>query len=215
MYMAKLLQAFGYDVGHEGMGEDGISAWSFAPFADKVLSPRVHSPFGRKHYVFDCVIHVVRDPFQVVGSIFHVLSNKRGAVQKIPRWLPIAERYLLMFPDEDIWDKVVRFYIGWNKLVEAAGPDVRVRVEEAVDVLRKKFGREPDQEALPPCDCNTTSKSRVVAIAKLRSVVAPRLFERLVRIAADYGYDRKEMNKRDILEETKCRDVSTKIMLLM
>ncbi|MFK4998907.1 hypothetical protein ACI2OX_21260 [Bacillus sp. N9] len=66
-YMAYLLRQFGYGIGHERMGKDGISSWMFAVndyqvFADQTLN--------KKNYTFDYTIMNLRHPIDIVSSTF-------------------------------------------------------------------------------------------------------------------------------------------------
>lgn len=63
-YMARYLRACGLDVGHEVLGNDGISAWT-------LTVGRTIATHCRPVPEFDVVIHVVREP---CGTIFAAIS---------------------------------------------------------------------------------------------------------------------------------------------
>ena len=65
MYMAKMLQSAGLDVGHEALGQDGVVSSIWAVADD--WYPSYHQQ--RKRPAFDVVLHQVREPLATIGSL--------------------------------------------------------------------------------------------------------------------------------------------------
>lgn len=65
-YMAKVMQAAGYDVQHERYGEDGTSDWHAIGWKWTKLAP------------FDTIIHVLRNPIHVLRSFQAIRPDSWG-----------------------------------------------------------------------------------------------------------------------------------------
>lgn len=127
-YMSKLFISIGYDVQHERMGRHGTSCWSFAIENDNWM-PWFRS--NRDNWDFDWVIHVVRNPVDVINSVYFTEEYGGSAMFRshhlnLP---PLSENYSVL-------ERVVDSVLGWNELILSQNPDVTVRAETAQNQIR-------------------------------------------------------------------------------
>lgn len=177
-YMAKLFQAYGFDVGHERMGEDGISAFQYAADAE---APWTHCRRGA--YKFGTVIHVVREPRKVIASAAATLHNAS--------W-EYMHRFVSFPCDACSVARAVWTWVGWNKLIESWTKSIttrwRIQIETAEDtipwILRTQY---VDQGILPPKNYNA-KPHEAVAESTIRSCVPFWLWDEMVGMAGRYGY---------------------------
>lgn len=177
--MAKLMQALGYDVGHETIGQHGISSWLWA--AD---SPTVPSGAPRNRAHAGHTIQVVRHPWMVISSL--VSTSMPSAV---------LEEYIARFtyfPYGSPFRQAVHFVSNWNKLVQARNPDLVVKVEEADTVLPAWLAGLgypiPASWDPPPKDYNSRDYSTELPISTLNEI--PAWEQQLLMVhARHYGYE--------------------------
>ena len=124
-YMAYLLQAYGYDVGHEEMKIDGISDWHLVPDYQK--------------HENDFMIHVVRYPLDVIAST--LFTSHMNSINFMQRKLDFENRKL--------FEAIVMLYMKWNEIIEEKEPDFTIKVEDA---SKCDWGNLIG--VLPPTDCN-------------------------------------------------------------
>jgi hypothetical protein len=180
-YMAELLQAFGYDVKHEAVGNDGTSCWCWS----------THDPTppwapGPRREIFGTVIHVLRHPLHAIASIAltdgYECKNKQHrrfvetTLAAPSGWasaglrgcasIHYRQKYTVQFPEWDHLDNAAMSYLQWTNMVQAQGPQLTVRVEHAPAVLAEYLGRKMPAK-LPPTDSNTR-KHRQISLNDLR-----------------------------------------------
>jgi hypothetical protein len=135
LYASAVWQAVGLDVRHEMpvppngvMGEDGIASWYMA-----VDDPE--PPYGpsARGYTFDLVIHLVRNPLEVIPSVAQFVLRNPPSLRYIERnargtrldpldRLRGGKRALLL--------QAARYWHEWNLLAEVkAAGGARVQVE--------------------------------------------------------------------------------------
>jgi hypothetical protein len=176
-YMSKLLQALGLDVGHEKMGQHGISSWMFAVDDDEVPFAQDKYSASRRTSHFQLCIQHVRDPRAAVPSIMR--DNKYSDLSFQFRCKHIKQRYEIDLQDytSDI-ERAVLSYICWNRIIAEGGVGLVVRVEDAqeklIDLLLDKgvLDTRPVQLNLPPKNVNSDKPYRGVVHEK------PQLHER-------------------------------------
>ena len=73
-YMSSLFRSAGIEVGHEWIGNSGISCWMFAtPDGNYADGPRKDiKNKSRKDFEFKYIIHNVKNPFTSMSSIVNV-----------------------------------------------------------------------------------------------------------------------------------------------
>lgn len=143
VYMSKLCQAFGLDVGDERhMGEDGISSFLIGASENPRWGP---DPWK---YDFENRLHLVRNPLSVVSSVLACVTE--GVQEYMAREsgidaeLPAPKRVLMV-------------YKAWHDRIMLRKPNMRVKVEEAPGHFEAWLGRAPDSDMLPPTDVNNRS----------------------------------------------------------
>lgn len=154
-YMSQLFTSAGYHVGHEYVGEYGISCWTFA-------TPNANHIYGRKNSIryrsrqdfdYKFLIHNVREPRRALSSVYFSEHNDKSMATKFRR-----RHCDLIDPDHAALDQVVESYVGWNQMIEALGPDLTVRVEdceqEVADFLVSNDYRFNGFEKAPTKDYN-------------------------------------------------------------
>jgi GR25 family glycosyltransferase involved in LPS biosynthesis len=158
-YMGQLLKACGLDVGHERIGQDGISSWMFAvedeenPFAlDSLAATRKNKHFGH-------VIHFVRDPRTAIPSI--IRENHHSQKSYDFRRRHILKTYKIDLDDAGSEvEKALLSYIYWNKIIEEQKTDLMVRVEDAEDTTLRFLkaidivAKDRSIDSPPPKDVN-------------------------------------------------------------
>lgn len=169
-YMSKLLQGIGLDVGHEKMGQHGISSWMFAvrdtaPYAGDVYA----STRSLSNYQF--IIHHVRDPRTAIPSI--ILENKYSE-----KSYQYRRKHIKQFSGVDLDDhpsdleKAVLSYIHWNEIIEQQGIGVTVRVEDGdkrlIEFLHRNriIAQRPKAIMKPPKNVNSRKPYRGVVHEK-------------------------------------------------
>lgn len=125
LYMRKVFEVFGYDIGHEGLREDGITSWYIVDphhwnITDGYIKKRKEACCRQRVY-----IHLVRNPLKVISSFrrCEALPN-RAALDFFRRSMP---RYNELDPISHI----AKYWIEWNKAAEVLFRfDEVVRVED-------------------------------------------------------------------------------------
>ncbi|NEO35141.1 MAG: hypothetical protein F6J90_01995 [Moorea sp. SIOASIH] len=122
-FMSNLFRQLGFDIGHEKLGQDGVSSWLMAV-------KDLNAPWGdnsSSYYVkFNYLILYVRNPQDALPSI--LLENE------VERSLNFRRNYILRQLDFDInqfshpLDKAIAYFLGLNKIIELQKPDQVVKV---------------------------------------------------------------------------------------
>ena len=176
-YMAKTLSSNNILLGHECMNRDGISSWMFAARSDKV--PYTSDNSVPSQYIFDNIIHVVRNPLDVIASMaYSVLPDDKV--------LNYMENYIYIDQQEDHIVTAVRTWIGWNRLISALHPNIIIQVERAFDKLESFL-----DVKLPIRSTSkkyNTRKHKKIDAKKIRYFCGKNLFTLLEKEANIYGY---------------------------
>lgn len=159
-YMSQLLQSAGLAIGHEQVGEHGISSWMFAVDDQQVPFAGDEYAVSRQSFSFQYTIHHVRDPRSAVPSI---MRDNQYSVQSFQ----FRRKHILRAFGIDLEDyaseleRAVLSYIYWNKLVEKNHIDLVVRVEDEEDRVmafladKHLTGAAGTLEELPTKDVNS------------------------------------------------------------
>lgn len=119
-YMAALFQHYGYDVGHELMGKNGISAWQYAV---QGVPTKYNPPRNYSATAFDYIVHVVRNPWDTfVSCAFTEDSLHLREPHLFAKGLERAEVELLSIP-------------RWHRLCDSCAPHLTVKAESAASRL--------------------------------------------------------------------------------
>ena len=184
-YVAKLFQTCGIDVQHERMGRHGISSWMFAVDSDRV--PYTFDGSFPRQFSFRRVIHVVREPVNVIAS---------SAYTEMCKWRTVnfMSKYIVINSDVFI-EPAVQAYLGWNKLIKAQRPDYILKVEDAAQkiptlISQWGLGVLPDiiAEAAAPSRDDHSRPHPSLTWAAIERSVSGYLYRELVEYAEALGY---------------------------
>lgn len=110
LYMARVLTALGFDVGHEGFMPDGISSWYIVEEtrAAKILEMTKG---------LDCLyIHLVRNPLDVISSVMRCeLIRTRESLDFFARTNP-------EYNGLELVERCARYWVEWNKYITKRFP---------------------------------------------------------------------------------------------
>ncbi|MGF1535848.1 MAG: glycosyltransferase family 25 protein [Elainellaceae cyanobacterium] len=207
-YMSALLKAFGLDVGHERMGQDGISSWMFAADDDQLPNAQdLHSASTGQKYFKHC-IHHVRSPKSAIPSIMRDSQYAPLSYGFRQKHIQLAFGVDLEECVSDL-EKAVLSYVYWNRLVSDRGVDLTVRIEDGEAPLLTFLQRAAlvdesvdleSYQALPPKQANADKANQskrydkfTLARAGWQSVPSKSL-DLLNEQCATYGYDPIEPN---------------------
>lgn len=119
-FTSKVLQSWGWDVGHEEWGKDGIAAWYLAdPITH--LTPRYQEHTAGREIVS---IHQVRDPLRQISSNSPRIAWHWAFINEFTSLASLFKR------GENEMLLAARFWVQWNLLAEMQRPHYRVRVED-------------------------------------------------------------------------------------
>lgn len=129
------LTQMGYNVGHENMGENGVSSWILAVEDENYPWGNIKEKF---RYYFKNVIHVVRNPYDAIPSI--ILENKYSPGNKSYKFIKkhIKKILNINLPDVDFnnlslldeTELALKTIIYWNKICELCKPETICKVED-------------------------------------------------------------------------------------
>lgn len=183
-YMAMLLQAYGFSVGHEKILADGTSSWMH-------MVDTAKTPFGeaRSGIKYEHVIHVVRHPVKTIASMVGTIMAK----QKDPSSLKFMSRFVDTTGKNDV-ERAVKTYLGWHGLAAKNQPRVRIQVEIAHLELPKFLSsvsllcHKPAK--LPPRNYNG-QEHKPLSWSTIKAAVDPGLHRKLTSLARHFGYGKK------------------------
>jgi len=114
-FFAMLMQAAGLDIGHEKIGEDGISSWLH-------IAPGGSVPWAGEieRIDYDRLVHVVRNPLDVIAS----------SQTMFPDAWDFIENYFAVTLPKNMIERAMFTWIEWNKHVESINPNITIRVED-------------------------------------------------------------------------------------
>jgi len=143
-YISHLLTAFGWQVGHEDMKQDGISSWMLTVNSDNYPWGNIGNKFNRpiRQFEFNTIIHIIRNPFDAIPSI--ILENKYSPTSYIFMRNQILQELHIELPEhsnsrtlqEDIIIATQTF-LYWNILCSMKSPSIVIQLEDSFELLQK------------------------------------------------------------------------------
>lgn len=118
-FMSKLLGLYGFDVGHERMGKDGISSWMFGVKENQIFTD---FSLNRKDFGFEHIIMAIRHPLHIISSTYY---TENANVQS----LSFRKRYVNMVGLNEI-ETAVQSVLGWYECIEVQAPAVTIYVDK-------------------------------------------------------------------------------------
>lgn len=181
-YMADLLSAYGYPVGHNEMRKEGIAAprWGLRS------NPLPGSSINRNDYEFEHTIMVVRDPIKVIASTFRTCAEKEYLKHYAAPLGPMIEQ-------PDFLSVVVKTVAVWHEVMKPqASLIVKLDdpVEDAPEAVRQYLANRnmPVEEGtLPPSDVNSHTYVPMNA-TEIREVCSSDAWASLQVHAENYRY---------------------------
>lgn len=193
-FMATVFQELGWDVGHETVGRNGTSNWVYAVPKDKCF-PWVTG--CSCSYVWDYVVHCVRDPFTAIASIAHTeifngdLTPTTQGYIHVKTSTDFRRRFVYFPPHLPLVEQAILSFLGWNRIIEDSRPDCVIRVEhvwEDLTVGLKGTGWECNRHKVTRVQPQNQRK-HVSITQKEWEQVTPGLLYELDRWCIKYGYD--------------------------
>lgn len=130
---ASVLRRHGVEVKHEAMGEEGTTAWQLAAPALTDVPNWVDPPLmGRAKYRFRRVVHLVRNPYTAIPSVYHTefySAPFRASVLGEPLGCSV--------------EHAARSFLLWHKMIRETRPDAVVRIERIDTDLPRAIGINP------------------------------------------------------------------------
>lgn len=185
-YTSEILKKMGINIGHEIDSEDGIISWYMT--VDGI--PPFNLP-KRSSYIFDIIIHQVRNPLKVIASAqtFHVES-----------WKYIYAHIPEINKNDSLLIKSAKYWYYWNLLAEKRSM-YTYRIEDFGKIANKivedvGFGSY-DQVILKKYSTNINSREH--SNVKLSDIKKQNveLYDNIVKLALKYGYTKSDLNMND------------------
>ncbi|MCM3735099.1 hypothetical protein M3215_04530 [Bacillus cytotoxicus] len=141
-FMVKLFRQFGYQIGHEIMGRDGISSWMFAVDDYQVYTDHT---LNRKNFTFDYIIMNLRHPVNIISSSYFTENPSRISLDYRKKHLNLEGLNRV--------EVAVKSVLDWYKKIELQRPNLKVCIdknpEEKLFYFLKRF---ENKESLLPVE---------------------------------------------------------------
>jgi len=183
-YISKLFQNWGYDIGHEQMGKDGISSWMMTVNAEKYPFP---NPL-LKYYNFENIICILRHPLKSIQTI-HAVSDQNKICKEF------REKYIGKI-DNNSFNGACKSYLKWNKLAIKKS-NLIINVEKinnynVIEGIKHKLKINIPHNYITP-DKNYNSrlldKNKIQNKKVLEKITDKKLKQELLEFMRDYNYD--------------------------
>jgi len=178
-YIAELLKQYGFDIGHEQDGTDGIASWPMTITHGKsVWGPSF------QEYEFNTIVHQVRNPIMVISSSHTILDESWNYIGK---YMPLdkMDSKLMM---------CAKYWYYWNLKAERIArltyriEDVDLLLPELCNILgAKSFSKEIYR--VTPKDVN----KRFHGFFPLEKIEDKELYDNIFNLALKYGYKEEEL----------------------
>jgi hypothetical protein len=180
-YTANVLKRLGVVIEHEKDAEDGIVSW--------YMTVDDNSPYGPKRgdYVFDLIIHQVRNPLHVIASA-HIFSQAT--------WDFIGKHINHIDNDDPVLIKGAKYWYYWNLLAEKRSR-YSYKVEDFNLVAKKiiqeisigQYSKEPFIQQSK----KTNTKKHITIDLKEIQKEDMNLYHNIIKLAKKYGYSNQEL----------------------
>lgn len=182
-YTSEILAKMGVNIGHEIESEDGIISWYMT--VDGV--PPFNLP-KRSSYIFNIIIHQVRNPLKVIASAqtFHVES-----------WKYIYAHIPEINKNDSLLIKSAKYWYYWNLLAEKRSM-YTYRIEyfdKIANKIIKDIGvGSHDQVILKKYSTNINSREhRGIELSDIKKQNV-KLYDNIIELALKYGYTKSDLN---------------------
>ncbi|WP_028402602.1 sulfotransferase family protein [Ectobacillus panaciterrae] len=141
-FMVKLFRQFGYQIGHEIMGRDGISSWMLVVDDYQVYTDLT---LNRKDFTFDYIIMNLRHPLDIISSSYFTENPSRVSLDYRKKHLNLEGLNRV--------EVAVKSVLDWYKKIELQRPNLKVCIdknpEEKLFYFLKRF---ENKESLLPVE---------------------------------------------------------------
>jgi GR25 family glycosyltransferase involved in LPS biosynthesis len=213
-YMSELFKTIGLDVGHNSMGDQGISSWMFAVYDENNPYAKDKYAVSRFYTDFDFLIQYVRHPGTAIPSI--IVEN-----QYAPDSFEFRKKHFIqafggdIFLDKTELEKAIVSFIKWNQIIKNQNPDLTVKIEsceaEVITFLQENnlVSKElsVDQITTPTKDVNSKKpyKGQIYqkpkVTAQMWNEVKPELKKELNQFCQTYDYPKLYDDNWEYLDE--------------
>ena len=139
-FMVNLLSKFGYGIGHEKMGKDGISSWMFTVDDYQVYSDK---SLNRENFAFEYIIMNLRHPIDIISSTYYT-ENTSG------KSLEYRKKHINLEGLNQV-EMAVKSVLEWYKRIELQRPILTVCIDKnPEDKLFNFLKRFENEEFLEP-----------------------------------------------------------------
>jgi hypothetical protein len=188
-FSSNTMKYLGYDVGHETIGCDGVSCWTFVTANDNYIVGRPKtsseikiSGITRQDLTYKTLIHIVRDPFLVLKSMFNTVEENEPAFKFLEKHTNVDLTFTKI-------EKIIWFIIEWNRMIKLLNPNFLFRVEDDIDNLENFLTSNGytihKKRTAPPRNYNTRKNSNKPFSFSSNN---KNLLSRLADHCLEYGY---------------------------
>jgi len=177
-FITKFLNLNGVKVAHETDAPDGMVSWYLAVESDEAICCPGSNRFKFKH-----IFHQVRDPLKTIASM---------SQEPVLAWNYVCSFIPQVKMTQTGMVRAAKYWYYWNLRAEMKS-EWTYRIEDIDAVVKKmshKLGIKLDPALLAkvPRDTNTRHYNVTCTWAKLRKILRPSMYERIVSMAKRYGY---------------------------
>jgi len=136
-YIARLFSSLGIEIGHEGIGKYGVSCWTFVPEkSNHFFGGSGHmisiAKTSRQDFKYKFLVHIVRNPFDVINSVYYTESKTHSQVFRLLHAVPkISDNYKVKTKEhKEILTDSILSVIRWNNMIEDLNPDILFKIED-------------------------------------------------------------------------------------
>tara|TARA_Y100000389_G_scaffold95188_1_gene91843 strand:+ start:1088 stop:1795 length:708 start_codon:yes stop_codon:yes gene_type:complete len=169
-YISKLFSGYGIKIGHECIDEHGISCWTFVtPNCNHFngvpkKGQRSIKGITRQDIEYKHLVHNVRNPFDVINSIYQTEANTHSQIFRLFHAEPKIDENL------DTLSQTILSVTRWNKMIEQLNPEVVFKVEDCEecvkDYLVNNLNYKTEGVVFENKSYNTRKKSREQKLTK-------------------------------------------------
>lgn len=173
-YIARLLQSYGLDIGHEELAKDGISNWLCTVDYEKSANKNKYG----------LVLHQIRNPLEVISSWY--INNISG----LPVWEFISKYVPEIAPDEPFLNRCAKYWYYWNlKAEEKADWSYRIEdIDEVLPVLVERFHLQQCDQMPNKMTNHWKEIDQLITWNDLKDLLEPQDFENIKNLSERYGY---------------------------
>lgn len=128
-YISKLFSGYGIHIGHECIGKNGISCWTFATLNCNHFYGRPNvgeqgiNKTCRQDLTYKHLIQNIRNPFDVINSVYFTESSSFSHAFRMMNAVPKIDE------DLDLLSQTILSVVRWNEMIQELNPEKVFKVE--------------------------------------------------------------------------------------